>query len=60
MGAEPDYIFRYVVAEINEQGSWRPVPVVRLDGAFEDRSRLGKVWERIWNKPDPETSKIDG
>jgi inner membrane protein len=60
MGAEPDYIFRYVVAEINEQGSWRPVPVVRLDAAFEGRSRLGKVWERIWNKPDPETSKIDG
>ena len=60
MGAEPDYIFRYVVAEINEQGSWRPVPVERLNWAFEDRSRLGKVWERIWNQPDPETSKIGG
>jgi inner membrane protein len=60
MGAEPDYIFRYVVAEIDDEGNWRPIPVERLHSAFEDRSRLGKVWQRIWNKPDPETSRIDG
>jgi inner membrane protein len=60
MGAEPDYIFRYVVAEIDDQGNWRPLPVERLGWAFEDRSRLGNVWDRIWNKSDPGTSKIDG
>jgi inner membrane protein len=57
MGAEPDYLFRFVVAEIDDRGSWRPVPVERLSWAVEDRPRLRKVWERIWNKPDPETSK---
>jgi hypothetical protein len=60
MGAEPDYIFRYVVAEIDEEGNWRPIPVERLHRAFEDRSRLGRLWQRIWIKPDPETSRIDG
>ena len=60
MGAEPDYIFRYVVAEIDGEGHWRPIPVERLEWAFENRSRLGRVWQRIWNKPDPGTSRIDG
>lgn len=60
MGAEPDYIFRYVVAETDEEGNWRPIPVKRLEWAFENRSRLGKVWQRIWSTPDPETSRIDG
>ena len=60
MGAEPDYVFRYVVAELDKKGNWRPKPVERLESAFEDRSRLGKLWERIWNKPDTETSRIDG
>ncbi len=60
MGSEPDYVFRYVVAEIDEKGNWRPIPVKRLHWAFEDRSRLGKIWQRIWNKPNPETSRIDG
>ncbi len=60
MGAEPGYIFRYVVAEIDEEGTWRPIPVARLEWSFEDRSRLGRVWQRIWRKPDSETAGIDG
>ena len=60
MGAEPDYVFRYVVAEIDEKGNWRPIPVERLHWAFADRSASRKIWRRIWNKPDPETSRIDG
>ena len=60
MGAEPDYIFRYVVAAADQKGNWRPIPVERLDWAFADRSRLGRIWQRIWNKPDPKASRIDG
>ena len=60
MGAEPDFIFRYVVAAADEKGNWRPIPVERLDWTFADRSRLGRIWQRIWNKPDPKASRIDG
>ena len=60
MGAEPDYVFRYVVAAADQKGNWRPIPVGRLDWAFADRSRLGRIWQRIWNKPDPKASRIDG
>jgi len=59
IGVEPDYIFRYAVAERDEQGNWRPIPPERLEWTFQDRSRLGRLWQRIWHKPDPETG-IDG
>jgi inner membrane protein len=60
MGAEPDYIFRYAVAEIDEEGNWCPIPVRRLEWAFEDRSRLSRVWQRIWSRLHAERAAIDG
>jgi inner membrane protein len=60
MGAEPDYIFRYVVAESDEQGNWRPIPVERLEWTFDNRAHLGKIWRRIWHSPDPKTFGIGG
>ncbi len=60
MGAEPDYVFRYVVAKSDEQGNWRPIPVERLKWIFASGSRLGRVWQRIWNRPDSVRTGIDG
>ena len=59
-GAEPDYVFRYAVAEIDDEGNWRPVSVRRLEWAFEDRARFGRVWQRIWSPPDSARTGTDG
>ena len=53
MGAEPDYIFNFVVARRNSP-TWREIPVEQLDWPWNAAERLGGMWERIWVEPaDP-------
>ena len=51
MGVEPDYIFRFAVAESDGAG-WREVPVQQLRPPFDAARRLPAVWRRIWTSPD--------
>ncbi|HEY5778082.1 MAG TPA: metal-dependent hydrolase [Terrimicrobiaceae bacterium] len=60
MGAEPDYVFRYVVAESNGEGNWQRIAVERLAWRSGERFRLAGLWRRIWNEPNPEEAGIDG
>jgi inner membrane protein len=50
MGAEPDYSFRFAVAE-RGGGKWRPIPVEQLRWPWEARRRLPDLWQRIWTAP---------
>ena len=51
MGLEPDYVFRYAVAESDGQGGWREIAVLQLDWPSQDRFRLAGIWRRIWKEP---------
>jgi inner membrane protein len=53
MGVEPDYVFRFAVAESDGQGGWRRIPAEQLNWPTTDRLRLAGLWQRIWRKPDP-------
>jgi inner membrane protein len=53
MGVEPDYNFRYVVAEKDGNGSWRSIPVEQPDWPLQQRRHLAGLWKRIWHEPDP-------
>ena len=50
MGSEPDYSFRFVVAERAGNG-WRAVPPRQLRWPWQARRRLGDMWRRIWTQP---------
>ena len=50
MGAEPDYSFRFAVAEREGEG-WRPIPVQQMRWPWEASRRLAGVWTRIWTSP---------
>jgi inner membrane protein len=60
MGAEPDYIFRYVVAKNDAPGVWHRIPVERLSWPSQDRFRLAGLWHRIWKEPDRAGQGIEG
>ena len=47
MGAEPDYTFRFAVAERSGAG-WREMPVVQLHWPWDATRRLPDMWDRIW------------
>ena len=47
MGSEPDYVFRFKVAKLNDRHS-QPIDDVRLK-TVPDWRRLAWVWKRIWN-----------
>jgi inner membrane protein len=50
MGSEPDYVFRFTVAEKDASGAWhpvRPVPATWTAAA----NRLAGVWTRLWHEP---------
>ncbi len=47
MGAEPDYSFRFVVAE-RMSPEWREVPPEQLAWPWQASRRLGAMWRRIW------------
>ena len=50
MGAEPDYSFRFVVAERDGLG-WREVPPRQIAWPWEASRRLSQMWDRIWEAP---------
>jgi inner membrane protein len=51
MGSEPDYVFRFKVARLNDLHP-EPTDDERLK-TNQDWRRLAWVWQRIWNaKPD--------
>jgi inner membrane protein len=53
MGAEPDYSFRFAVAERAGEG-WRAIPARQLEWPWEASRRLRAMWTRIWHAPsDP-------
>lgn len=58
MGLEPEYIFRYVVAEGDGQGGWREIAVQQLGWPSQDRFRLADIWRRIWKEPNHERPEI--
>ncbi|MGD9331481.1 MAG: metal-dependent hydrolase [Desulfobacterales bacterium] len=52
MGSEPDYVFRFKVARLNDRHP-QPIDDERLK-TTQDWRRLAWVWKRIWN-PRPQT-----
>lgn len=52
MGAEPDYTFRFAVAERDGE-SWREIPAEQLQWPWEAGAKLGAMWARIWQEPVP-------
>jgi inner membrane protein len=53
MGSEPDYTFRFIVAERSGDG-WVPVPVRQPQWPWQARRRLSAMWTRIWAQPEVE------
>ena len=47
MGAEPDYTFRFAVAE-RRGGGWREIPVAQARWPWDASRRLPDMWRRIW------------
>lgn len=55
MGAEPDYSFRFIVAE--QDGSrWRAIVPEQAQWPWEARRRLAAMWDRIWTRPEAEVA----
>lgn len=50
MGAEPDYTFRFAVAQ-RDGGGWREVRPRQLRWPWEASRRLDAMWRRIWLAP---------
>lgn len=50
MGMEPDYMFRFVVAKRGADGTWRPVPVTRINWPGST-DLFGQFWQRLWHEP---------
>lgn len=50
MGSEPDYSFRFAVAERDGAG-WREIAPLQLPWPWQARRRLPEVWQRIWREP---------
>jgi inner membrane protein len=48
MGSEPDYTFRFAVAEKNGDG-WVAIPTEQLKWPWDASRRLPEVWRRIWS-----------
>lgn len=48
MGAEPDYNFRFAVAERRGDG-WVAIPTEQMTWPWEATRRLPEMWRRIWS-----------
>jgi len=56
MGVEPDYTFRFAVAE-HDGAQWVPIDPQQLHWPDVNRRALGALWQRIWRAPaDPAAS----
>jgi inner membrane protein len=51
MGAEPDYSFRFVVAERDGAAGWRAIPIEQMQWPWDATRRLPDLWARIWQEP---------
>jgi len=51
MGAEPDYSFRFAVAERAAE-SWREIPPQQLQWPWDAARKLPAMWTRIWQEPE--------
>jgi inner membrane protein len=58
MGAEPDYSFRFALAERAGNG-WHEITPRQLRWPWEARRRLGDMWARIWREPAAGGSTMD-
>lgn len=63
MGLEPDYNFRFAVAEREDDG-WQAIPPRQLQAAYRApvargglRKALLELWSRIWNQPGATAAK---
>lgn len=54
MGSEPDYPFRFIVAQ-RDGRRWRSIMPEQLPWPWDATARLGALWHRIWNEPDAES-----
>lgn len=59
MGAEPDYTFRFAVAE-REGAGWRKIPPQQLRWPWEASRRLPDLWQRIWRAPSSSQTPLSG
>ncbi len=50
MGNEPDYTFRFAIAERDGE-SWREIAPEQLEWSANAGERLPAMWQRIWNEP---------
>ena len=57
MGLEPNYVFSFVVAQIDPQGQLHPQPDQKLASQYP-AERLPELWQRIWN-PTPAHSSFN-
>jgi inner membrane protein len=48
MGSEPDYIFRFAVAE--RGSAWRPIPPRQVEGELSAGRNLSLTWRRMWDE----------
>lgn len=51
MGSEPDYSFRYRIAQRAPDGAWQPVPVTAVTGPRNAKAQLQRMWQRLWQEP---------
>lgn len=57
MGAEPDYSFRFAVAE-RDGAQWREIPPRQLEWPWQASRRLAGLWQRIWHSPEPTAEPV--
>lgn len=54
MGTTGRHLFRFVVAQQDEQGQWHAIPTRRYPNHWEDNIEpLFLIWQRIWNDDKP-------
>lgn len=59
MGAEPDYTFRFKVAE-REGSGWREVPAEQQQWPWDTRRQLQAMWNRIWTESASRPDAVPG
>lgn len=58
MGSEPDYSFRYRIAQRGADG-WQGVPVTAVSGARNAQAQLQRMWQRLWHEPVAGGAPVD-
>lgn len=53
MGSEPDYFFRFEVAQRTAEGEWRAIEPQQLPVRRDTGKMWDATWARIWQQPAP-------